>query len=117
MITINETSRELTKVEKYLMTASPAMTSMKEVENETSIPVLAWCTFTDTKESTDESVDLLSILTTDGKVYSCQSATFKREFMTIDSLMAGDSYSVIKFSGKTKSGRDFISCKLDTSNL
>ena len=31
--------------------------------------------------------------------------------------MEGDSFSVIKFSGKTKAGRDFISCKLDTANL
>lgn len=117
MIKINETSRELTKVETYLMTASPAMVSMKNVEDETSLPVLAWCTFTDVKEATGEAVDLLSIMTTDGKVYSCQSDTFKIEFFTIVTLMEDEPFSVIKFSGKTKAGRDFISCKLDTTNL
>lgn len=117
MIKINETSRELTKVERYLMTASPAMVSMKDVEDGTSLPVLAWCTFTDEKETTGEAVDLLSILTKDGEVYSCQSATFKREFMTIVDLMEDDGFSVIKFSGVTKAGRDFISCKLDIANL
>jgi hypothetical protein len=117
MIKINETSRELTKVEKYLMTASPAMVSMKDVEDGTSISVLAWCTFTDVKETTGESVDLLSILTTSSEVYSCQSETFKREFLTIVNLMENDDFSVIKFSGKTKAGRDFISCKLDITNL
>ena len=114
MIKINETSRELTKVERYLMTASP---SMKDVEDGTSLSVLAWCTFTDVKETTGEAVDLLSILTTDANVYSCQSATFKREFFTIVDLMEDDDFSVIKFSGVTKAGRDFISCKLDIANL
>ena len=117
MIKINEASRELTKVERYLMTASPAMTSMKDVEDGTSLSVLAWCTFTDVKETTGEAVDLLSIMTTEGEVYSCQSSTFKREFNTIADLMEGDSFSFIKFSGVTKAGRDFISCKLDTTNL
>lgn len=117
MIKINETSRDLTKVERYLMTASPAIVLMKDVEDGTSLPVLAWCTFTDVKETTGEAVDLLSIMTTDGAVYSCQSSTFKREFNTIAELMEGDSFSVIKFSGVTKAGREFISCKLDTANL
>lgn len=117
MIKINETSRDFTKKEMYLMTASPDMVSMKDVEDGTSLPVLAWCTFTDVKEKTGEEVDLLSIMTKDGKVYSCQSATFKIEFNKIADLMEGDSFSVIKFSGVTKAGRDFISCKLDTANL
>lgn len=117
MIKINETSRDLTKIEMYLMTASPDMVSMKDVEDGTSLSVLAWCTFTDVKETTGEEVDLLSIMTEDGEVYSCQSATFKREFNKIADLMEGDYFSVIKFSGVTKAGRDFISCKLDITNL
>lgn len=115
MIEVKERSRELTKVEEYLMTQATDIEVIKNVQDGTSIPVKAWCIFIDHKE--DEDVELLSILDDNHKAYSCQSATFKRSFADIANLMSGLDYSIIKGSGTTKAGRPYVNCSLDTSNL
>lgn len=117
MIKIKEASRELTEVEQYLMTISPAIESMKDVADGTHIPVSATLNFIDVKEATGEETEILSILTPDNKVYSCQSATFKRSIKDIATIMHGKEFTVIKTSGKTKAGRDYINCLLDVESL
>ena len=72
MITIKATSREFTPVEKYLMTTSPDITSMKDVADGEKIKVDGYLTFDDVKEKTGEVVEVLSIITPEKKVYSCQ---------------------------------------------
>lgn len=111
-----ETSREFTEVEKYLMTISPAITSMKNVADNTSIPVSGYLIFEDTKDNGDVST-ILSVITPDNEVYSCQSATFKRSLLDIYSIMKDKPFSVIKISGMTKSERAYINCTLDISKL
>ena len=71
MITIKTTSREFTPVEKYLMTTSPDITSMKDVADGEKITVDGYLTFDDVKEKTGEVVEVLSIITPEKKVYSC----------------------------------------------
>ena len=117
MIKIKEASRELTEVEQYLMTISPAIESMKDVADGTHISVSATLNFIDVKEATGEESEILSILTPDNKVYSCQSASFKRSIKDIATIMHGKEFSVIKTSGKTKAGRDYINCLLDVESL
>lgn len=117
MITIKETSREFDKVEQYLMTVSPAMKSMKDVEDGTKITVAGALMFEDTKENTGETVEVLSIITPDKQVYSCQSATFKRSLKDIANIMDGQEFTIIKTSGKTKAGRDYIDCQLDIASI
>ena len=117
MIKIKEASRELTEVEQYLMTISPAIKSMKDVADGTHIQVSATLIFIDVKEATGEESEILSILTPDNKVYSCQSATFKRSIKDIANIMRGKEFTVIKTSGKTKAGRDYINCLLDVESL
>ena len=117
MITIKSMSRNFNEVEQYLMTISPAITSLKDVEDGTSIEVAGVLYFEDTKETTGEVVEVMSIITPDNKVYSCQSATFKRSVNDIATIMGDKPFSIIKTSGKTKAGRDFINCVLDTSKL
>lgn len=113
---IYENSREFTKVEIYLMTSSPDVESIKNVENETSIPVDGYILFKDTDQNGEET-DILSIITPDKKVYACQSQTFKRSFIEIFELMDGESFSIIKKSGVSKGGRDYINCVLDVNSL
>lgn len=60
---------------------------------------------------------MLSIITPEKKVYSCQSATFKRSISDIHSVMETTPFTVIKISGKTKAGRDFINCVLDVESI
>ena len=115
-ITINTQSRDFTEVEQYLMTLDKGITSLKDVEDKTSIPVAGYLTFTDVKDNGD-SVDILSIITPDNKVFSCQSETFKRSFYDITDILLGKQFSVIKLSGTTKSGRPYIDCALDVKSV
>lgn len=54
MITIKATSREFTPVEKYLMTTSPDITSMKDVADGEKIKVDGYLTFDDVKEKPEK---------------------------------------------------------------
>ena len=117
MVEIKTVSREFTEVEQYLMTIAPSIQSVKDVEDGTYITVDGVLEFTDIKENTGEAVDIMSIITPDKHVYSCQSATFKRSIHDISNIMNGKQFTVIKTSGKTKAGRDFINCVLDTESL
>lgn len=117
MITIKDMSREFDKVEQYLMTVSPAMKSMKDVEDGTKITVSGTLMFEDTKENTGETVEVLSIITPEKQVYSCQSATFKRSLKDIANIMEGQEFTIIKTSGQTKAGRGYIDCQLDIASI
>ena len=118
MIEIKETSRELTKVEKYLMTQSPEIQSLKDVEDGSVINVTAFCRFEDIKEDSGEAVDLLAILDDSDNSYVTQSATFIRSFMDIVKLFeAGEIIPVKKISATAKNGRPYVNCVLDTASL
>lgn len=117
MIKIKETTRDFTDVEKYLMTISPAIKAMKDVEDGERITVSGIMFFDDIKENTGEIVEVMSIITPEKRVYSCQSATFKRSLNDIQTIMGDKPFTVIKTSGKTKAGRNFINCELDIENL
>lgn len=115
-ITINSQSKDFTEVEQYLMTLDSSIKSFKDVEDKTSIPVAGYLTFTDEKDNGD-SVDILSIITPDNEVFSCQSATFKRSFGDIANILHGKQFSIIKVSGTTKAGRPYIDCALDVKSV
>lgn len=117
MIEIKTVSREFTEVEQYLMTIAPSIHSIKDIEDGTHITVDGILEFTDIKENTGESDDIMAIITPDKQVYCCQSATFKRSIRDISNIMKGKQFTVIKTSGVTKAGRDFINCVLDTKSL
>lgn len=117
MINIKEMSKEFNEVEKYLMTIAPSIISMKDVEDGERITVDGILMFQDIKEDTGETVEVMSIITPEKHVYSCQSATFKRSVRDISNIMNGKPFTVIKTSGKTKANRDYINCVLDVENL
>ena len=111
------TNQEYNELEKYLMTVSPSIVAMKNLPDGEKIPVKKYMIFQDVKENTGEAVEILSILTPDNKVYSAQSATVKRSFNDIVSIMGDKPFTVIKISGKTKANRDFINCILDVESI
>ena len=110
-------NQEYNEIEKYLMTISPAMESMKNLPDGEKIPVKKYMLFEDVKENTGEVVEILSILTPDNMVYSAQSGTVKRSFTDIVNIMGDKPFTIIKTSGKTKAGRDFINCILDVESI
>lgn len=116
MINIIKASRELTPVEQYLMTASPGIKTIKTIPDGTKIEVEAYMVFEDIKEEYDD-VELLSILATDKNVYCCQSRTFRHSFLDIANIMTGNQFTIVKTSGATKGGREFINCELDVESL
>lgn len=117
MVEIKTVSREFTEVEQYLMTIAPSIHSIKDIKDGTHITVNGFLEFTDIKENTGEEIDVMAIITPDKSVYCCQSSTFKRSIKDISNIMKGKEFTVIKTSGKTKAGRDFINCVLDTESL
>lgn len=116
MINILETSRDFSEVEQYLMTIAPSIKSLKDVEDGTDIQVDGVLTFEDVKD-TGEAVEIMSIITPDSEVYSCQSATFKRSLNDIAKIMKDKSFTITKISGKTNAGRDFINCVLNVHKM
>lgn len=115
-ITINTQSKDFSEVEQYLMTLDRGIKCLKDVEDNTSIPVAGYLTFTDEKDGGD-IVDILAIITPDNEVFSCQSATFKRSFDNITNIMHGKQFSIIKVSGTTNAGRPYIDCTLDIKSV
>ena len=104
-------SRELSKAELYKMTMDAGIITMNNIDDGTLIDVDAVVTFIDTK-SDGEQVKITSIMDKDGNVTAFQSETFRRSLKNIMEIMDGDDFSIIKESGKTKSGRSFINCRL-----
>lgn len=117
MINIKNKTREFNEVEMYLMTIAPSIVSMKDVDDGTKITVDGVLYFDDVKENTGDAVEVMSIITPDKQVYSCQSKTFKRSIEDMSRIMKGKQFTVIKTSGKTKAGRDFINCVLDIESI
>ena len=116
MITVKEMSKDFDEVEQYLMTISPAIISMKDVKDGDKIEVDGYLIFEDTKEN-GETSEIMSIITPNKDVYSCQSATFKRSVLDIAGIMKGKRFTVVKTSGKTKANRDYINCTLDIKSV
>lgn len=109
------TKTELTRVQKYKLTSSNDMTSIKEVEDGELIPVKAWAIFVDEKEE-EEDVTILSIMDTDDNVYCTNSDTFRRNFEEIAELfddVGKVGFVIKKLSGETKAGRPFVNCTLE----
>lgn len=116
-------SREFTKAERYLLTLSPDAVPFKAIPDGTSFPVKGYLIFEDDKQietGETETSTILSILTeTDGnpRVYAGQSPTLAKSLQNIETVMEGDPFNVIKFTGKSKKGREYVDCKLDISGL
>lgn len=116
MVEIKTSSKELNKVEAYMMTASNQGTSMKDVQDNAEIQVKIWALVDRTNDDTGEMVELLSIF--DGKnVYLTQSKTFMKSFEEISNIMADDNYKIRKISGTTRTGREYIDCQLVIENM
>lgn len=103
------------KVAVYRLTKSSSI-MVQEAPEDMSVPINMWALYNDQKTLKDGTVkdsQVLSFTDTAGVKYSTVSATFIREFLDIDSIMAPDPYAVILKHGKTKSGKAFVTCELD----
>ena len=108
---IISTSRELTNQELYKMTKSPSILTVNRIEDGTVLEVSAFINYTDINSEGKES-EILAVLGTNGTVWACQSATFKRTFNDLVSIFGNNGFSIKKLSGTTKSGRPYVNCDL-----
>lgn len=115
MITITNTTKEFTAIEKYLMTTAPTIKTVKTLQDGDVINVAGYLEFIDEKED-GTTAELMSIITTDNAVYSTQSVTFKRSIKDIEAIMPFP-FPVKKISGQSKAGRNFVDCVLDIDSL
>lgn len=115
MITITNTTKEFTAIEKYLMTTAPTIKTVKTLQDGDVINVAGYLEFVDEKDD-GTTAELMSIITTDNAVYSTQSATFKGSIKDIEAIMHFP-FPVKKISGQSKAGRKFVDCVLDIDSL
>lgn len=115
MIITSKSSESFTKAEIYRMTKSPSIVSVKTVADGTTMSPIGWLTFDD-ENNKGEVSHMLSIIGVgeDGQevVWSCQSQTFKDNFMDLWELFKGDNFNIIKLSGQSKAGREYVNCDL-----
>ena len=110
-MTITIISQELNKLELDKLPRDAVIQKMKDFVG-ASIDVYAYCVYTDFNSKDNKEVEVLSVMDTDGAVYATNSATFKKDFMNIATLMEGEDFSVGVTSGTSKAGREFITCTL-----
>lgn len=115
MITITNTTKEFTAIEKYLMTTAPTIKTVKTLQDGDVINVAGYLEFIDEKDD-GTTAELMSLITTDNAVYSTQSATFKGSIKDIETIMQFP-FPVKKISGQSKAGRKFVDCVLDIDSL
>jgi len=108
---LSNPQEEVDKRTIYLMTKTPAMTSIKDVADDTQLDITHACEFTDVNKDGEE-VEIETYMDKNGNVYATQSDTFKEYFSDIRSIFEGEDVSIIKKSDKTKAGRDFVYCTL-----
>lgn len=109
---LRKSDETMTKKDIFMMTKNQRIRTMKSLSNGTKIIVTHWLEFSDVNSTTGEKVEILSIMDEDGEVYATNSNSFKEMFFDIESLMDGESFTIEKLGGKTKAGRDFVTCGL-----
>lgn len=115
MIITSKSSESFTKAELYRMTKSPSIVSVKTVADGTTMSPIGWLTFDDdnNKGEVSHMLSIIGVGEDDQEVvWSCQSQTFKDNFMDLWELFKGDNFKIKKLSGQTKAGREYVNCDL-----
>lgn len=109
---IIEQSRELDKTTLYDLTMSPLIDTFQNVPDGTIIRPEEWVIF-EREDYEGKIATLLSIKDAEsGRVRCAQSATFRENFKQIADLFGDEPFEIVKYTGQTKSGRDYIYCVL-----
>ena len=106
-------SMEFDAYEMYDLVESPAIMSLKSLENRELVCVGNWAMY-ETKNNAGEIITVLAIQdSTTGQVYAGQSKTFQSEFEKITALIpsTGD-FWIEAFKRRSKAGRDYMICAL-----
>ena len=115
--TIIKSSGNLDTYSEYELIESPAIVSLKNVENKGLICVGAWVKYLTTDKIGNEITCLSVQDANTGDVFSGQSATFRESFDYItdrisDMDEATEMFFIEVLHRQSKSGRDYIMCAL-----
>ena len=107
-------SREFTPTEKYLMTKSPSIISVKNVEDGTILEVKGYLQYEDEEQNgkTSYMTSLIGISNGEQVVWSTHSKTFVDNFIDISEIFDNSDFTIKKISGTTKAGRPYVNCDL-----
>lgn len=115
--TIIKSSGNLDTYSEYELIESPAIVSLKNVENKGLICVGAWVKYL-TTDSIGNEITCLSVQDANtGEVFSGQSATFRESFEDVtdrisDMDEAPEMFFIEVLHKQSKSGRDYLLCAL-----
>lgn len=115
--TIIKSSLELDTYTEYDLIESPAITSLKNVENKGLICVGAWVNYL-TVDNNGKEIECLSVQDANtGEVFSGQSETFRETFSDVvdrvsDMEEVPDMFFIEVLHRTSKSGRDYLICSL-----
>lgn len=115
--TITKSSGNLDTYLEYDLIESPAITSLKNVENKGLICVEAWAEYR-TVDNTGDEITCISVQDANtGDVFSGQSATFRETFSDVldrisDMEERPDMFFIEVLHRTSKSGRDYLICAL-----
>ena len=119
--TIIKSSENLDIYSEYDLIESPAITSLKNVENKELICVGAWVKYL-TVDNNGNEITCISVQDANtGETYSGQSATFRESFEDIvdrvsDMEEVPDMFFIEVLHRTSKSGRDYLICALVSPN-
>jgi hypothetical protein len=114
---IIKASAELDTYTEYDLIESPAIASLKNVENRDIICVGAWVEYLNIDRNGNE-ITLISVQdATTGEVFSGQSATFRETFLDVVDRISDmdekpEQFFIEVLHRASKSGRDYLICAL-----
>ena len=109
---IRKSDETMTKKDIFMLTKNQKIRTVKSLENGAKINVTHWIEFYDVNGSTGEKVEILSMMDENGECFATNSESFKEMFFDIVDIMEGENFTIEKLGGKTKAGRDFVTCGL-----
>ena len=115
--TIIKSSGNLDTYSEYELIESPAIVSLKNIENKGLICVGAWVKYL-TTDSIGNEITCLSVQDANtGDVFSGQSATFRESFEDVTNRIsdmdeAPEMFFIEVLHRQSKSGRDYLMCAL-----
>lgn len=115
--TIINSSSTLDTYAEYDLIESPAITSLKNIENKGLICVGAWVEYR-TVDNNGNEITCISVQDTNtGEVFSGQSATFRESFSDVvdrisDMEEVPDMFFIEVLHRQSKAGRDYLICAL-----
>ena len=95
---------------QYKLIKSPDSQKMSSAEDSV-LKVKSWILFTD-EDFTGDEREVLVIETEDGEIFATVSDVFKREFLGITNFFGDDVGDLRIVGGKSRNGRNFITCSV-----